>query len=379
MKRCAILFGLLSSAAAYSQSSYGIEFDGDVWNLDTGTLIGNAGATGFSGGTIRDGKFYANRTNLLYTVSTTTGAGTLLGTMALGGATDVRALACDSNGDLYVVVNNVTSDQLWRVDRATLIGTLVGNIGDTGIQGAEFDLTGKLFAWSVTPTAAGGLWTINPTTGVGTDVNPSVGAIADIQTLYSFGTFVYGYRDQGFNIPTGGGSVTLFQDGPYTDIRGSILNQEYVRPTTATIKLGQLTQGNLSSVARRDGSTMRVCKFFTPNQQTPPVNVEFTATITDSAPKGLSFLTYSRMESSGSFAISTSLFNWQTGQFFSSAFLSIGQGFNTNGQSVNAADSPNFVSSTGQVRGRVEIKQTGPTGAANWCWEVDQALFLVGH
>ena len=97
-------------------------------------------------------------------------------------------------------------------------GTLIGATGLTGLQGLDFSPAGVLYGWDIDI----GLMTINPAIGVATDVNPQVGATADIQSIVFSpnGTPFFGARNALFTIDPTSGMPTRVGSGGYTDVRG---------------------------------------------------------------------------------------------------------------------------------------------------------------
>lgn len=150
----------------------------------------------------------------------------------LGGAT---GLAFSPMGELFAVARGQTgSDPLYRIDLATGAVTVVGDTRVFGLQGLEFSPSGILYGWSV----QSGLVTLDPVTAHGTDVNPSVGASVEIQTLAfdSAGT-LFGARDALFEIDTTTGVAAQVGPGGLGDIRGIALIPEPSVPRFLTLGL----------------------------------------------------------------------------------------------------------------------------------------------
>lgn len=115
----------------------------------------------------------------------------------------IRAMAFSKQNVLHAI-NYI--GQLYTIETATGYSRLVGNTGYTHIQSLEFGRDGTLYAWDVRQ----GLLTINPSTGIATDVNLSFGATADIQTIaFAPNGLLYGGRNEIYEISPATGRLTL--------------------------------------------------------------------------------------------------------------------------------------------------------------------------
>ncbi len=162
-----------------------------------------------------------------------TGAGTGLVNLDFGKDIDVSVRALTFADDKLYAINNgggrfstTGADDLYLVDASTGAGTLIGNTGFNGVQGLTTGPDGKLYAWdlgSFNPDDGSGLLLIDPTTGLGADVDGSIGETdgVDIQTL-AFGSDgkLYGGRDALYLVDPSTGATTLVGSGGYGDIRG---------------------------------------------------------------------------------------------------------------------------------------------------------------
>ena len=179
---------VLACAAARAQDSLAVTFNGDVWYLDTVTprltrlnaipnpLGQNAlarDANGVFWSTARGAAspFFLTRIDPITGIATNTFP-----------IPDVRGLAAAGGTQLYMVheaplPQNI--DILSRIDTMTGIITQIGPTGFTGLQ-ALAGLGTLLFAWDINL----GLITIDPRTGIGTDVDPAVGGPM-MQTLWA--------------------------------------------------------------------------------------------------------------------------------------------------------------------------------------------------
>ena len=178
---------LLACAVVHAQDSLAVTFNGDVWYLDSviprltrlnaipnpsgqNALARDASGTFWSTRGVSS-PFFLTRIDPITGVATTTFP-----------IPDVRGLAAAGGTQLYMVHEATlpqTIDILSRIDTLTGIVTQIGPTGFTGLQ-ALAGLGTLLFAWDINL----GLITIDPRTGIGTDVNPGLGGPA-IQTLWA--------------------------------------------------------------------------------------------------------------------------------------------------------------------------------------------------
>lgn len=152
-----------------------------------------------------------------------------------------------------------------------------------------------------------------------------------------------------------------------------------VQPDSFTLRLGRIDAGNLASLQNIDGNVMRICRFLVPNALSSPVTVEVEGTSPTLTPTLIRFRTYGRMANTGAFGETLDLYDWSLGAFSTTAVNTSAIGTN-NRIVVVSGDAPvgRFVNAQGKVRGRFRVRQTGPTSTAAWCFEADQAVFIVG-
>ncbi|MFI4897619.1 MAG: TolB family protein [Phycisphaerales bacterium JB059] len=194
--------GSVMSASAWAGPELfirGLTWDGRVVDidLDTGHATQIAAGAGFRANSLTmapDGSLmFINRDNG-QTLSTLSADGTsIVESRTLDRSIDVRALAWDGNGDMVAFGPHPTEfgAGVWSIDSATLgvSGPIRVTRGDTtpysGFQSAEYAPDGTLYAWSSNSSAqfADGLVTIDPETGVGTDVSPAFNNGAVFQSI----------------------------------------------------------------------------------------------------------------------------------------------------------------------------------------------------
>lgn len=151
-----------------------------------------------------------------------------------------------------------------------------------------------------------------------------------------------------------------------------------INPTSVTVRLGRLDAGSVALIGDIDGQVLRVCKFIVPNTLVAPITVEVDGTSPIAAPSALSFRTFGRMSTTGLFSQTLDMYDWTiTG--FSATAVTTSNIANTFRAAGVGADAPvsRFVSGSNQVRARYRIRQTGPAGSSAWCFDLDQAIWLV--
>lgn len=227
---------LMAGRASVARADFlGVQFfdnasPAQVVRIDSATGAGTAvGLTGFdrlnSMARSSAGVFYSHSddTGDLISINPVTGAGTAVVPVA----DDLRGLAFSPADVLYGIVDDGigNEDNLVTIDTASGGVTVIGNTGATGLQALTFAADGTLYTYDV----IAGLGTIDPATGLFTDVNPAVDAAGSggIQTL-AFGAngTLYGSRDVLFTLDVTTGQATLVGDGSYTDVRGMSLIPE---------------------------------------------------------------------------------------------------------------------------------------------------------
>ena len=202
-----------------------------VFTGTTGYAALNAMAKGPSGSF-----FGADDSGNLITIDGATGAGTLVATIDLGGATiSLPGMAFSPDGRLFVL-NNSSPDDLYILDPQTGLGTRVGSTGRTALQGLTFGADGTLYGWDI----GAGLFTLDQATGLATDVSPAIGANQDIQCLATGpdGTLYGAHRDL-FTIDPSTGEATLLVDFGNAGIRGMEFDTGPLLRLTLTRQGGQ--------------------------------------------------------------------------------------------------------------------------------------------
>jgi uncharacterized protein (TIGR03437 family) len=167
---------VMSDIAAFDGTLYGISF-ADIFgssslfslnpNTGAGTAIGGTGVSLNALAFSRTGTLYAAGGDSLYTINTTSGSATLIGSGSGSGSYNSSGdLEFDSAGSLYLTsLNSGSSDQLFSVSPTTGQGSIIGSIGFDNVYGLAY-FNGTLYGF----TAGGQVITIDTTTGAGTFV-----------------------------------------------------------------------------------------------------------------------------------------------------------------------------------------------------------------
>jgi hypothetical protein len=189
-----------SARADLAAVSYSIE-NSSLLRIDPATgVVAPIGLTGFtrlnsltmdiSGGLFSVGRASSGGPDdKLISIDPATGAGAVIGTIRLPGeVVSVRGLAVSPDGSFYVDnapqgSSGVGPHNLWRIDRATGVGTMIGSLGGFSAQSLDFGPDGQLYGWDFTSKNAGpqfrglGLVRIDPATAAVTDVAPAIDSV----------------------------------------------------------------------------------------------------------------------------------------------------------------------------------------------------------
>ncbi|MBL8756295.1 MAG: hypothetical protein JNK15_23570 [Planctomycetes bacterium] len=214
------------TAQTYPQDLLGLTNSGTAVTLDSFTGVGQGiGPTGFTGhnamarigATLYATEQVGSGTAAQYfldSIDDATGVATRIAALAR----DLRALAPRSSTTLFGVAQATGSDELVQVNTQNGAITVIGPIGFGSVQGLT-KVGGILYGWDLTA----GLILVNSQTGVGTDVNPSVGNNgANIQFLTTLRNgSVIGGQNALYDIDVSTGVPDLNGSGQYNDLRGA--------------------------------------------------------------------------------------------------------------------------------------------------------------
>jgi hypothetical protein len=170
--------GLSDIDSTSNGTLYGLDDNGLLYTVNTAnaalTLVGNTGIgndelVGLAGD--GSGNLYAGGNSRIVSINTTTGLATQIG--AGGGVYDVAGDLEFVGGSLYLTSSDTaTGGRLWFVSTVNGIGTPIGETGFNAVWGlAEDTDNGVFYGYN----AAGEEFSINTTTGVGTDIGAITG------------------------------------------------------------------------------------------------------------------------------------------------------------------------------------------------------------
>jgi hypothetical protein len=237
---------------------FGIDFAGQVIGINTstgvGTLIGASGVSATS-------SLASNNSGVFYTVDAvgsarldTINPGSGLATTGpfvtgLGAFTFLNGLAFSSSGVLYADAETTSgplTTNLFTIDTTTGVATSIGVITVGAITDLAFGPSGTLYAWDV----AGGLRTVNTSTGAGTLVQSGLSGLPDIRGLRfdANGTlYAAGFTDFYTIDPTTSAPTFIGTPG-FSDIRGLAFASVPEPSTLTALVIGLIA---LAAVNRR--------------------------------------------------------------------------------------------------------------------------------
>lgn len=170
-----------------------------------------------------------------------TGAPLQVFNAATPGAGSIRGLAFDANDRLFAVVNRddtsgspTVNDDFYEIDLVAQSTHLIGSLGFLSVQALDVAPNGTIYGWD----NGFGLLTVNPLTGLATDVNPSIRGTADIQSIvFAPDGRLFGARQQLYSINPATGAFIPIGPGGGIDLRGI----EWIVPEPASIMLSGST------------------------------------------------------------------------------------------------------------------------------------------
>jgi hypothetical protein len=221
---------------------------GPVYIIDertgNGILAGALGSSNGGGNALaidRSGTPYTTMTygyplNGIYLVPLRRQDGFWLGTLGPRIGLHVPGLAFSPGGTLFAIGNNdATGDDLYTIDVDTGVRTLVGSTRLFGIAALEFSPQGILYGFDGGRGSGTGvgLVTIDPLTGVATDVDPAVdGSAWDVLTIaFAPDGTLYAARTSLFTVDITTGALTLVASGGGWNIGGMVWIPEPCTPT----------------------------------------------------------------------------------------------------------------------------------------------------
>ena len=166
---------VMSDIAAYNTSLYAISLaetgeSSVLYTIDPSSGAGTA--IGYTGPTLNalvfspSGTLYAAGGDSLYTLNTSTGQATLIGSGSGSGTYSSSGdLAFDSRGVLYLTSTGSSGDQLFSINPATGQGAPIGNIGYSQVYGLSY-YNGTAYGF----TSGGTVLNVNLSTGLGASI-----------------------------------------------------------------------------------------------------------------------------------------------------------------------------------------------------------------
>ena len=158
---------------------YGLDHSGNLYIVNPnnghitngGSTNNSIGSTGVTNGSLvglagdNSGNLWAGGNNSIYTVNTSTGAATPVGTNT-GTAYTVEGDLEFIGGTLYLTSTGDSGGDFYTVNTTTGVATFIGNTGFSSVYGVAYDTTNStLYGF----TASGVEFQINPSTGAGSN------------------------------------------------------------------------------------------------------------------------------------------------------------------------------------------------------------------
>ena len=198
----------------------GTGFDGTLYQIEeadgSGSAIGAAGSGLNSAASDGNGLVYSVTNDTLVEIQSD--GSSILGAQ-LDRAIDARGIAFSLGGVLFAIEGEFGFDDdiLVTIDVVTGAVATIGSMGIDQVQGLAFAPNGTLYAWD----GNAGLLTVDPSTGLATDVNPAEGGTFAIQTIeFAPDGTLYGGNEELFEISVADGTTSTIGSGNYTDVRG---------------------------------------------------------------------------------------------------------------------------------------------------------------
>ncbi|MBS1724466.1 MAG: hypothetical protein JSS66_16100 [Armatimonadetes bacterium] len=154
--------------------------------------------------------------------------------------------------------------------------------------------------------------------------------------------------------------------------------QETLAPTAQQVVLGQISSGDLASLAADDSNAERMCRFILPNRSSPFVVTNLTYTTTKSTLSAISMRVKAKMTLVGQFAIKLGLKDQTQANVFDTilAETTIGTSYAT--FTGNASGTLSKYLSGSSIVGQISVRNTGPVpGSGNWCTDFEFAQLDV--
>ncbi|MBS1715566.1 MAG: hypothetical protein JST30_14655 [Armatimonadetes bacterium] len=201
----------------------------------------------------------------------------------------------------------------------------------------------------------------------------------DMNTLLDFRTpgwslqTVRGVAPDGTVLGTG-----TFEGTPDTPFVARPVYGLDVYPSSATVNLGWLSQGDAYSLTKVDNDVFRVCRFLVPNQQAPQIQVTVSGFLPLTNVSRMTLESCSRAMSSGMFAQCIELFNFETGTYDLTDVRTDALGRSWSYLELEATGTlRRLVRDDNLMRARYSVRAVGPTAIPGWCVEHDMVRWHV--
>ncbi len=146
-----------------------------------------------------------------------------------------------------------------------------------------------------------------------------------------------------------------------------------VAPSSLTLNLGKYTSGDVSSLAGADGVDYVACKFIVPSQTSPFVQLQVDGTTALASLSSYSLSAKAHMLSNGAFQVAVQAYNFTASSFDASTTSNLGATYSTT--TVTPGSPASYLGANGAVRGRIQVRQTGPSTVSLPCVGIDQVLW----
>jgi hypothetical protein len=250
----------------------------------------------------------------------------------------------------------------------------------TGFQGGPFTLTAGDDQFTVGNSGILS-YVYDVTSPTFLNRTPTTGQLADAQTDVVTVSTNANANGRAYGRYTGNISFTNAYSGTIINRLATLVVRDTFAPTAFTVGLGQVTAGNVGSLASTDGNVLRVCKLIVPFAGSPYVRLNITSTnagvssmtagtieVRDrSLTSGLFRRTLMGVLAGGTGAVRDQLVT----NSFPTSFANYALTLTAGGGSIN-----DYFSGT-TLGCRYEVLQTGPSASLTPCSEIDRITWVL--
>jgi len=145
-------FGGFTDIDFVGSTLYGLDPSGNLYTINSsnGQIISEIGSTGVTNGSLvglagsPTGVLWAGGNNNVYKLNTTTGLATVVGTGG-GGYTTEGDMDFDGSGNLWLTSTAPSGGSLFLINKATGVGTFIGQLADPNIPQVFTDVFGVAY------------------------------------------------------------------------------------------------------------------------------------------------------------------------------------------------------------------------------------------